>query len=102
MKFHALRYGEFFQGNISLYNYQRPLIVRFIECIEREAQEWLVEFYPGNGLNPGMVLAIDHAGQRVLCEIVGRKRAGRYVRLLEPGIDLEALCQQGELALAEA
>lgn len=97
-----MRYGEFFQGNISHYNYQRPLIVRFIECIEREAQEWLVEFYPGSGLNSGMVLAIDHADQRVLCEIVGRKKAGRYIRLLDPEIDLEALWRQREPALAEA
>ncbi|UWX58201.1 hypothetical protein NY406_02690 [Chlorobaculum sp. MV4-Y] len=102
MKFQALRYGEFFQGNISRYNYQRPLIVRFIKCLQREVQEWLVEFYPGSGLNSGMVLAIEHGDQRVLCEIVGRKGAGRSVRLLDSGIDLEALWQQSELALAEA
>ncbi|NTV82498.1 hypothetical protein FGF66_09020 [Chlorobaculum thiosulfatiphilum] len=103
MKFQALRYGEFFQGNISLYNYQRPLMVRFIECIERERQEWLVGFYPASGLNSGMVLAIDHDGQRVLCEIVGRRKgAGRCVRLLDSGIDLEALWRQREPALAEA
>lgn len=102
MKFQAQKYGEFFQGKISLYNHPRPLIVRFLECVEKERQEWLVDLYPQTGLASGMVLAIEHDDQRVLCEIVGRKRAGRYVRLLNPAIDLEALWQQSEPALAEA
>ena len=102
MKFHALRYGEFFQGNISRYAHPRPVIVRFIECMEKRAQEWRVDLYPGTGLSSGMVLAIEHEDQRVLCEIIGRRRAGRYVRLLDSGIDLEALWQQREPALAEA
>jgi hypothetical protein len=101
MKFQAQRYGEFFQGKISLYNNQRPLIVSFLECMEKEAQEWRVHFYPGTDLVSGMVFAIDHGGQRVLCEIIGRKKAGRYVRLLTPDIDLEALWQEREPALAE-
>jgi hypothetical protein len=102
MKFQALRYGEFFQGKISLYNHKRPLMVRFLECIEKERQEWLVDFYPRNGLASGMVLAIDHADRNVLCEITGRRGAGRYLRVLNPEIDIEALWQQTKLALAEA
>jgi len=102
MKFQALRYGEFFQGKISLYNHKRPLMVRFLECIEKETQEWLVDLYPKTGLASGMVLAIDHDRRNVLCEIIGRKSAGQHVRLLNPKIDIEALWQQTEPALAEA
>jgi hypothetical protein len=102
MKFQALRYGEFFQGKISLYNHKRPLIVRFLECIEKDTQEWLVDFYPRNGLASGMVLAIDHDDQNVLCEIIGKKGNGRYVRVLNPEIDIEELWQHCEPALAEA
>lgn len=102
MKFQALRYGEFFQGKISLYNHKRPLIVRFLECIDKGAQEWLVDFYPRNGLASGMVLAIDHDNQHVLCEITGKKGRGRYIRVLNPKINIEELWQQSELALAEA
>lgn len=102
MKFQALRYGEFFQGKISLYNHKRPLVVRFLECIEKETQEWVADFYPRNGLASGMVLAIDHNDHKVLCEIIGRRGAGRHVRLLNPDFDIEALWQQREPALAEA
>lgn len=96
MKFKAQRYGEFFQGKISLYNQKRPLIVSFLECIKKDVQEWLVDLYPKNGHAPGMVLAIDHESQRVLCEIIGSKGAGRYVRLLNPEIDLEKLWERTE------
>lgn len=92
MKLKALRYGEFFQGKISMFSHKRPVFIHFLECVEKEAQEWLVEFYPKNGLTPGTVLAIDHDEQQVLCEITARKRAGLYVRLLNPAIDLDALC----------
>jgi hypothetical protein len=43
-----MRYGEFFQARISLYDHRRPLIVRYLECIEKEAPEWLVDLYPGS------------------------------------------------------
>ncbi|MBN1929951.1 MAG: hypothetical protein JW764_10470 [Chlorobiaceae bacterium] len=101
MKLKALRYGEFFQGKISTYNHQRPVFIHFLECIRQETQEWLVDFYPKNGLTPGMVLSIDHHEQSVLCEIIGRKRAGRFVRLLNPGVNLEELWAHREVALAE-
>ncbi len=102
MKFQASRYGEFFQGKISPYSHKRPLIVSFLECIEKETQEWLVDFYPRNGLVCGMVLAIDHDNQNVLCEITGRKGSGRYLRVLNPEINIEELWQQKEPVLAKA
>jgi len=102
MKFKAQRYGEFFQGRISTYTHKRPVFMDFRECIKKESQEWLVEFYPGNDLIPGMVLSIDHDEQNVLCEIVGRNAAGRYVRLLNPHIDLGELWEKSEPAMAEA
>ncbi len=101
MKLKALRYGEFFQGKISMYKHKRPVFIHFLECIERERQEWLVDFYPKNGLTPGTVLAIDHPDQSVLCEILGRKRAGRFVRLLNPEIHLESVWARNELTLAD-
>lgn len=102
MKLKAFRYGEFFQGKISTYNQQRPVFITFLECIRKETQEWLVDFYPRNGLTPGTVLSIEHDDENVLCEIIGRKRSGRFVRMLNPEIDLEGVWMQSELALAEA
>jgi len=101
MKLKALRYGEFFQGKISMYNHKRPVFIKFLECIEKETQEWLVDFYPRNGLTPGTVLAIDHPEENVLCEILGRKSSGRFVRLLNPEADLKEVWGQSELALAD-
>jgi hypothetical protein len=102
MKFKALRYGEFFQGKISVYNHKRPLFVSFLECIEKESQKWVVDFYPRNALVSGMVLSLDPGEQNVLCEIVGRKGAVRYVRLLNPDIDLAGLWERSTHELAEA
>lgn len=101
MKLKAFRYGEFFQGNINPYNHQRPVFIRFLECIWPETQEWRVDFYPKNGLTPGMVLSINYDKENVLCEILGRKRAGRFVRLLNPEIDPKEVWAQSNLALAD-
>ncbi|NTW53157.1 MAG: hypothetical protein HGB22_11315 [Chlorobiaceae bacterium] len=88
MKFKALKYGEFFQGQISVYANKRPLSIKFLECVEKNKQEWRVELEPKNGLNPGMVIAIE---KDVLCEIISRKGNFRYVRLLNPDIDLDSV-----------
>lgn len=101
MKLKALRHGEFFQGKISMFTHKRPVFIDFLECVEKDTQEWLVDFYPRNGMTPGTILAIDHQERQVLCEIIGRKRVGRFVRLLNPAVDLEALDLQSALVLAE-
>lgn len=91
MKFRALKYGEFFQGQISVYANKRPLFVKFLDRVEKKNQEWLVEFEPKNGLNPGMVLAIN---QNVLCEIIDKKGSVRHVRLLNPDVDIRNLWKE--------
>lgn len=85
MKFKALKYGEFFQGQISVYTNKRPLFVKFLDCVEQKNQEWKVQIEPINGLNTGMVLAIN---QNVLCEIINKKDSYQKVRLLNPNIDI--------------
>lgn len=100
MRLKAFRYGEFFQGRISAFSHKRPVFINFIECVEKETQEWLVDFYPRNGLTPGTVLSIDHEKQQVFCEIIGRKRAGRFVRLLNRATDLEEIWRRSLSALA--
>jgi hypothetical protein len=91
MRFKALKYGEFFQGQISVYANKRPLFIKFLECDEKQKQVWRVELEPKNGLIPGVVIAIEN---EVLCEITARKGTSRYVRLLDPGIDLDSVLKR--------
>jgi len=91
MKFKALKYGEFLMGHITAYKEKRPLFVNFIECIEKEIQEWRVEFKPNSGLKPGMVLTVDNI---IFCEIIINSSAISRVRLLNPKIDIFSIWQE--------
>lgn len=103
MKLGGVRYGEYFQGRISTYPHQRPVFIHFLECIEKETPEvWRVDFYPRHGLTPGTVLAIKDEHRNVLCEITGWKSSGRFVRMLDTGIDLMEIWKRNAPAIAEA
>jgi hypothetical protein len=88
MKLKAWRYGEFFQGRITVYSHRRPMVIHLFEFIEQEQHVvWLVDCYPRKGLSPGMVLAVEYGQRNVLCEIIRRKSSGRFVLLPDSGTD---------------
>lgn|GEM_PF-1190338 len=77
----AIKYGEYFQGQITLCREKRGLYVNFENCTDLEKQEWCIYIEPNTVMNTGDVFELEEG---VLCEIVSKNSSRHYVRFLKP------------------
>jgi hypothetical protein len=81
MRYKAIKYGEYFQGKISICQQKRGIIVNFEDCIDPDIQKWRVRIESNVVMNPGEVFELEKG---VLCEIVNRSSSKHFVRFLMP------------------
>lgn len=80
-RYRAIKYGEYFQGQITRCRQGRGLYVNFENCVDLKKQEWKIRIESNVFMNIGEVFELD---QGVLCEIVNRSSSRHYVRFLKP------------------
>ncbi|NTV01780.1 MAG: hypothetical protein HGB04_03210 [Chlorobiaceae bacterium] len=83
MWFRAIKYGEFFKGQIIACRQQKRLHIKFIRPAMTKNKEWCVLLEPSSAMNPGIILELDGG---VLCEIVSKKGANHHIQFLKTGM----------------
>jgi len=68
----AIKYGEYFQGQITLCRQKRGLYVNFENCTDPEKQEWCIYIESNTAMNTGDVFELEDG---VLCEIVSNSNS---------------------------
>ncbi|TLU83117.1 MAG: hypothetical protein FDX30_08610 [Chlorobium sp.] len=80
MRFRALKYGEYFVGQVLVCRHKRGLFVIFKECVDAKHDEWCVRLESDAGINTGSILQLEEG---VLCEIVKKRGTIYHARFLK-------------------